>query len=276
MDIKLSLNKNVNENAEIYFKKSKKLKSKIPGIEKTIAKTKIEIDEFEKQKESYLNKKQEKEKLEIHKKKEWYDKFRYTKISSGHLCVLGKDASSNEVLIKKYMQENDIVIHTEAPGSPFCIIKDAKGKLSKNEIIEAMQYTCCFSKQWAKGFGTADAFWVNPDQISKKALSGEYMSKGAFMIYGEKNIIKNIPLRICLGVIKNTIETQDDGIIEYEEIFSGVEESCKKYCKNRYIKIEPGKDTHKTLSKQIKKLLKITHLEDLPKYVPNNSKILKK
>lgn len=275
MQIKLIMNKSVNENANLYFEKAKKLKSKIPGIEKTIEKTKKEIEEFEEKKEQYLKKKQKEETLKIHKKKEWYDKFRFTHTTSGFLCVLGKDAGTNEILIKKHMQENDIVIHTEAPGSPFCLIKEASGKISKEEIEEAAQFTCCFSAQWKAGYGTADAFWVKPEQVTKKALSGEYMSKGAFMIYGQKNIIKNIPLKICLGVKKQQTTTQENEKIEYEELFSGSENACKKYSPNRFIKLEPGKDTYKALTKEIKKRLK-THIEDLPKYIPNNCKILKK
>ena len=51
MEIKLSLNKNINENANIYFEKAKKLKAKLPGIEEAIDNTKKEIKEFEEKKE---------------------------------------------------------------------------------------------------------------------------------------------------------------------------------------------------------------------------------
>ncbi|MCA9497076.1 MAG: DUF814 domain-containing protein [Nanoarchaeota archaeon] len=274
MEIELKLNKNVNENANIYFEKAKKLKAKLPGIEETIKVTKEKIINFEEEKNSYLKKKSEKNKLQIHKKQEWFEKFRHTKTKSGFLCVLGKDAGTNEILIKKHMEENDIVLHTEAPGSPFCLIKNAKEKISKQELEETAQFLTCFSKQWKAGFGTADAFWVLPEQVSKKAQSGEFIAKGSFMIRGKKNILKNIQLKICLGVCKNIIKT-DEEKIEYEELFSGSESACKKYCELRYIKLEPGNLNYKSLTKEIKKRLK-THIEDLPKYIPNNCKILKK
>ncbi|MCA9459459.1 MAG: DUF814 domain-containing protein [Nanoarchaeota archaeon] len=280
MEIELKLNKTVNENANIYFEKAKKLKLKLPGVEKTIEKTNQKIIEFEEEKESYLQKKEEKNKLQNHKKKEWYEKFRHTHTASGLLCVLGKDAGTNEILIKKHMDENDIVLHTEAAGSPFCVIKNAKDKISKEELEETAQFLSCFSKQWKAGFGTADAFWVLPEQLSKKAESGEYISKGSFMVRGKKNILKNIQLKICLGVQKKVILNKDKNEtemekIEYEELFSGSENACKKYCNSRYIKIEPGNQNYKSLTKEIKKRLK-THIEDLPKYIPNNCKILKK
>lgn len=273
MDIKLSLNKDVNENANFYFNKSKKLKLKIPGINKAIKHTKKEIEQFEEQKQQHIKKKQHEEKLKTHIKKEWYDKFRYTKTPSKLLFIIGKDASSNEILIKKHTEENDLIFHTEAPGSPFGILKNGKDKATKEEIFGCAQFLGCFSVQWKKGYGQADIFWVYPEQVTKKAQSGEFIAKGAFMIYGEKNILKNIPLRIALGKIKHKIKTEDE-TIEYEEPISGPENFIKQLCKT-YIKLEPGKSTYKSMNKEIQKRLKI-RIDELPKYIPNNSKILKK
>ena len=274
MKISLKLNKSINDNANAYFEKAKKLKSKIKGINNIISKTKKEIKEFENKKQEYIKKKEINRKINLHRKKEWYEKFRWTKTSGGFLVVIGKDSGTNEILIKKHLEENDLVMHTESQGSPFGLIKNAKDKISKEGIEEALQFVCCFSKQWIRGYGNADAFWVLSDQISKKAQSGEYISKGAFMIRGKKNIVKNIQMRICLGVTKHKIKTPQ-GEIETEELFSGSQKACIKLCKNRYIKLEPGNSNYKALNKEIKKKLK-THIEDLPKYIPNNCKILKK
>jgi len=290
MEIKLELNKDVNYNANVYFEKAKKLKSKLPGIEKTVNLTKKEIENFENDKQKYLERIEKQKKIANIKKNNWYEKFRWTFLSSEHLFVIGKDAGTNEVLVKKYLEETDIIMHSEAPGSPFGIIKNAMDKngnllLSKEILEEAASFLLVFSSQWKRGFGTADAFWVRKEQVSKKAESGEYMSKGSFMIRGDKNILKNIPLQICLGVKKVKIEisdvdkndkSQEKEFIEYEELFSGSCKAVKKFAdKNRFLKLEPGQLKYKVLNKNIKKILK-TYIEDLPKYIPNECKILKK
>lgn len=274
MELELHLKKTVNENANIYFDNAKKLKKKIYGIDKIIESKNKQLEDFENKKERYLKQKQKQEKIKIHKKKQWYEKFRYTFTSNGFLVIIGKDAGTNEILIKKHTQEKDIVMHTEAKGSPFGIIKSENKEVPKLDIEEAAQFICCFSAQWKKGFGTADAFWVLPNQVSKTAQSGEFMSRGSFMIRGKKNILKNITLKICLGIIKSEIKTEDE-TFEIEELFSGSEEACKRYCKTRFIKIEPGQDNYKKLTKEIKKRLKC-QIEDLPKFIPNNCKILKR
>ena len=282
--IKLSLGKDVNSNANFYFEKAKKLKKKLPGIEETIKRTQEEILDFISKKENYMASREKKKKIEVHKKKEWYEKFRYTYTTSGVLVVLGKDAGSNEILMKKHATENDLVFHTETAGSPFGILKDAKKngeiKVSKKDIEEAMQYVCSFSKQWKKGYGNADGFYVDSQQVSKKANTGEYISRGSFMINGKKNIMKNVVLQVCLGVRVREVEIEDgdgsDEVIKIEELFSGSESACKKYCGKRFIKIEPGIAKTKSLVKEIKKRLKIQYLEELPKYIPNECKIMKR
>jgi predicted ribosome quality control (RQC) complex YloA/Tae2 family protein len=279
MEIKLELNKDINYNANKYFEKAKKLKNKLPGIEKTIEKTKKEI---ENKKEELLKKKEilkTKEIINQTKHKEWFDKFRWTKTLSNKLFVIGKDATTNEILIKKYLEETDLILHSQAPGSPFGIIKNALNKdkeiiISKEEILNAMQFLLCFSKQWKNGFGTADAFYVKPEQISKTPNSGEFMSKGSFMIKGEKNIIKNIPLQIGIGIIEKKINIEEKEI-KYYEIFSSDSKTIKYFCK-KYLILEPGNLKYKALNKLIKKELKIPVIEDLPKYIPNDCKINKK
>ena len=52
------------------------------------------------------------------KKREWYEKFHWFFSSEGFLCVGGKDATSNEVIIKKHLEKNDLVLHTDMAGSP--------------------------------------------------------------------------------------------------------------------------------------------------------------
>ena len=277
--VELDLSKSIHENANSYFSKSKKLKNKLPGIEKTIEKTKEEIENLSKKQHEIESKKKKQELLKHHVPKKWYDKFRHTKTVSGKLVVLGKDAGTNEILIKKHLEETDIVFHTTAPGSPFALVKkalDEQGNLtiSKSELEEVGQVVCAFSSQWKRGFGTADCFWVYPNQVTKSSVSGEFISRGSFMIYGKKNELKNLVLQLGLGVKVDTITT-NDGEIKYEYLFSGSINAVKNYCKHRYVKLEPGNDNYKKLGKEIKKKLN-TPIDYLPTVIPNNSKILKK
>ena len=120
MKLVLDTTKSLEENAALYFEKSKKAKRKVEGIEKTIELTKKKMF-FEEEK------KQEQKKYVEAPQKKWYMKFRWFISSDGFLCIGGRDATTNEILVKKHTEKTDLVFHTDLAGSPFFVIK-AEGK----------------------------------------------------------------------------------------------------------------------------------------------------
>ena len=72
------------------------------------------------------------------------EKLREMTTSSGKLVLAGKDAKSNEKLIKQ-IEKDETVLHTAAPGSPFVNIK---GKANKKDIKEATIFCARYSQDW--------------------------------------------------------------------------------------------------------------------------------
>ena len=120
MKLVLDSTKTPEENATFYFEKSKKAKKKREGIEKILelSKKKLHFEQEEK-KEQHL--------YDALPPKKWYLKFRWFISSDGFLCIGGKDATTNEILIKKHCDTKDLVFHTDLAGSPFFVIK-SEGK----------------------------------------------------------------------------------------------------------------------------------------------------
>ena len=75
--------------------------------------------------------------------KEWYEKFRWYISSDGFLVVAGKDTVSNEVLIKKYTIQEDVVFHAEITGSPFVVIK-SEGRPISEQALAGSRRVCSF------------------------------------------------------------------------------------------------------------------------------------
>lgn len=60
--------------------------------------------------------------------------FRIYKTSLGNNVIAGKNAEQNEDLVKKYVGKSNFLLHTQKPGSPFCVVvNDAE----KRDIKEA-------------------------------------------------------------------------------------------------------------------------------------------
>jgi predicted ribosome quality control (RQC) complex YloA/Tae2 family protein len=136
--------------------------------------------------------------------KEWFERYRWFIGSEGLLCIGGRDASSNSAIIRKYLTDQDLVLHAEVHGSPFFVVKNVMNfgpDQLKTTLLEAAQATVSFSRAWKDGLSVADAYWVIPDQVMKGAPTGQFLPKGSFVIEGKRNYVKGVEIRLALGVI---------------------------------------------------------------------------
>jgi hypothetical protein len=77
---------------------------------------------------------------------------------------------------------------------------DQKFYVTPLAIQEAGAMAVCRSRAWTAKF-TASAYWVKASQVSKSAPTGEYLTTGAFMIYGKKNYLPPMPLEMGFGIM---------------------------------------------------------------------------
>lgn len=70
--------------------------------------------------------------------------FREFVLATGRTVIAGKDAENNDVLVSK-AEPKDILIHTAAPGSPFCNVGPSP---KKKELKEAATLTASKSQIW--------------------------------------------------------------------------------------------------------------------------------
>lgn len=171
------------------------------------------------------------------RKREWYEKFRWFYTSHDGLAVGGRDAHSNSILVKRHLERDDVVYHADLFGSPFFILKDGRGQTDE-EVKELAKATVAFSSGWKTGLGSADAYWVNSDQVSTTAPSGEYLARGSFMVRGKKNFVSKNILQISVGV-------DPDG-----RIISGPEEAVMKHAV-AYLTIIPSREKTSETAKKI-------------------------
>jgi predicted ribosome quality control (RQC) complex YloA/Tae2 family protein len=73
--------------------------------------------------------------------------FRKFQTLSEKQVLAGKSAENNEELVKQ-IKPNEIVLHTKAPGSPFCNIKEDVKKISKKDIKEVAVFCAVKSQDW--------------------------------------------------------------------------------------------------------------------------------
>lgn len=246
MEITLDTKKTLEQNAAIYFEKAKKAKRKIEGLKKALEQFNREKEELLKKKEKIVSKEEQKiqekkEKKEKQRAKQWYEKFHWFTSSEGFLCIGGKDATTNEIVIKKHTDKDDVVFHTEAPGSPFFVIKAEDKKPGEATLNETAIATASYSRAWKLGLSSVFAYYVSPEQVSKKALAGEYLQKGGFMIYGKRT---SYTVTLELGI----------GLLPDGRIMGGPVDAVKKNCGKMLIVVQ-GKQSKSDIAKKIQKII---------------------
>ncbi|MBW2990529.1 DUF814 domain-containing protein [Candidatus Woesearchaeota archaeon] len=254
MEIILDIRKSVEENASHYFEKSKKAKKKLAGAKDAVEMYKHKLGSLKQEKI------QEKAVVKKKAKKEWFEKFRWFISSDDYLVIGGRDATTNEIVIKKYAEKNDLVFHTDMAGSPFVVIKNKQAEqIPEATMQEAAVFTAVFSRAWKQGMATLAVFSVKPEQVSKKAKSGEYLAKGAFMIYGETTY-HHPEMSYAIGIYQ-------------DKVMGGPLSAVKKHCKE-YVEIMQGNEKLSDVAKLIKKKLG-GELDDILRVLPAGSKVKK-
>lgn len=248
-EIELDFRKSLEENAEDYYEGSKKAKKKIEGVHGAMEETKKRMEEEPEPEEVDRPVKVEK------KRKKWFEKFRWFRSSDDFLVVGGKDATSNEVLVKKHSQPNDLIFHSDIQGSPFVVVKSEDSEVSEYAKKEAAEFSAAYSKAWSTGLSTVDVYAVRPEQVSKQPPTGEYLPKGSFMIYGQREWFRDVELKVAIGV---SMDRENETM----EVIAGPVMAVRKHA-NYFVTIRPGEEEGSNLAREIKnKILMKSSPED--------------
>jgi predicted ribosome quality control (RQC) complex YloA/Tae2 family protein len=134
----------------------------------------------------------------------WFEKYRWFVSSEGVLAIAGRDAPSNDVVVRRHLKAGDRYLHADLQGAASVVVKRPQGssaEIGEVTLREAAQWAVAYSKAWRAGLASASAFWAEPDQVSKSAESGEFVPKGAWVVRGTKHFVRDVPLELALGTI---------------------------------------------------------------------------
>jgi predicted ribosome quality control (RQC) complex YloA/Tae2 family protein len=238
--VNIDVSLTVPQNAQIYYDRAKKVQAKKEGALKAIEETKKAMAKARPQEKSAGPGAPKKPSLKPRKPR-WYDRFRWFYTSDGFLVVAGRDADTNEEIVKKYMEKNDVFFHAQAHGAPITVIKTEGKPVTPEALAETAQFAVSYSSVWKAGQFSGDCYWVRPEQVSKTPEPGEYVAKGAFIVRGDRNYVKDVQVRAAVG-----IRLDESGCY----VIGGPVESVKARAKYSVL-IEPGELNQGDAAKKI-------------------------
>ena len=261
VSIALDSKRSIPDNAEVYYEKAKKAKRKIKGALIAIENTKRQLADMEAKKEKAMANIMVPQKR-VKKNLKWYEKLRWFVSSDGILVVCGRDAGTNEAVVKKYLEQNDIYLHADIHGAPSVVAKVQSDSLNDNLLKELGEFSASFSSAWSKNFTSQDVYWVEPDQVSKTPVSGEFVPKGAFIIRGHRNYIRGAKLEISIGIVEYDGE---------KRIMAGPTDAMKHHT-NKFVTIKPGFTKKEKIAKEILSRINednLLSLDDIVRVLPS-------
>jgi len=231
--VKIFVHEGIEQNAGRYYDIIKKFKKKKEGALAAMAK-------------AVVVKKKAPRREFVPLKKLWYHRFRWFITSDGVVVLGGRDAGQNEELVKKYMAGGDLFVHADVHGASVVIVK---GKTERMD--EVAQFAASYSGAWRSGHFSADVYSALPAQVSKTPESGEFVSRGSFIVRGERTYYRNIPLAIGIGIM-----------IEPNTVVIGGPPAVIGGKTRTFVELRPGQFEPNDVAKKVLRILKEKFAED--------------
>jgi predicted ribosome quality control (RQC) complex YloA/Tae2 family protein len=249
----LDINGDIESNARRYYEEAKRSRKKLEGVLTALAEAKTEIDKMLRD-----GVKAESSRGITHEstKRFWFERFRWFISSEGAIVLGGKDAKSNDMLVKKHLSPGDRYAHADMHGAPSIVVKMKEGMTEKT-LHEACEFAVATSKAWNAKIGSAAGYWVLPEQVSKTPQSGEYLAKGAFVIRGKRNYSNKLEIKLGVG------ETEVEGA---RKIMCAPESAIRTRCQ-RFVMIRPGDMDKNEVAKKLSNAFEVP-IEEIQSILP--------
>ncbi len=251
MDIEIDFTKTAQDNADSYYKKSKKLLTKKEGAEKAVKELKTRLAKAEK--DAVASEKPRKVLITV--QKEWYEKFHWFFTSNNMLVIAGRDAHQNEMLNSKHFEDSDLFFHANIFGAPVTILKN--GRDSNSEIRqEVAQFAASYSSAWKEGLHAVDVYAMKREQVSKSTGKGS-LGTGSFLLSGERDWYRSVRLSLVMFVKEGKLCT-----VPYVT-FEKIKDSAGKHAV-----IEIGNDKKSDTAKKIARNLGYDDIDTIMQHLP--------
>lgn len=261
LEINLDYTKNIDANASEIYQKGKDIGEKSKRAEDALLESKMELEK----KLKGIHKERIKAAGKAEPTKQfWFERYKWFITTSGKLVVAGRDAHTNDNVVKKHLKEKDVFVHADVHGAPSVILKDGNDA-APEELRQACTFALAQSKSWIAALSEGTAFWVLPDQVSKTPNPGEFVPRGAFIVRGKRNYEHHLTIELGIGEI------------EYEghrKVMCGPVETVSHCAKHMIIR--PGRGKAGRLSGDIAKEFQVPEEEISRILPPGDVEIVKK
>ncbi|MFW5929852.1 MAG: ribosome rescue protein RqcH [Halobacteriota archaeon] len=271
-EVALDVDDGVESNASRLYEEAKDVAESREGAVEALEDTRREIERLKSRDAGGMEEKGGSDTAVRPRDDAWYHRFRWFWTTDGFLVIGGRNADQNEELYSKYMDPDDLFLHTQAHGGPITLVKASLPSETSEDVEfpeptveQAATFAASYSSVWKAGHGAADVYAASPDQVSKTPESGEYVEKGSVVVRGERDYY-TVALDVSVGL-------RLDG---QAGVVAGPTEAIERQTSTRYA-LEPGRyapeDVAQRLYRRFREehgdvVRRVTDVEDIRLFLP--------
>lgn len=255
MKVKIDFTKSAQQNADQYYKTSKKLLVKREGADRTVKELEKRLSEALKEHERRAT--QEKQRIVKRIERQWYEKFHWFFTSSGMLVIGGRDAQQNEMINARYFADTDLFFHADIFGASAVVLKDGAGT-GRDIREEAAQFAACYSSAWDEGLHSIDVYAMHRNQVSKSTGKGS-LGTGSFLLSGEREWYRSVQLSLVMFVNNDRLNAVPSAT------FSRIGKNLK------HATIKQGNKKKSDAAKRIAMLLDYNDIDEIVRQLPSGN-----
>jgi hypothetical protein len=125
----------------------------------------------------------------------WFEKFHWFVSSEKFLIIGGRDATQNDIVMRRHFQPGDVLVHADLRGAPCCVVKNPKAaEVPPSTLAQAGTFCTCLSEAW-KAKVVTSAWWASHSQVE---LSSAGAPGETFKVSGKRNLLP--PARLVMGL----------------------------------------------------------------------------
>jgi predicted ribosome quality control (RQC) complex YloA/Tae2 family protein len=242
----------IDSNANRLYDSAKGLKEKARRAEDAMQNTETKIEKRKKG----LAKEEESREGAKPTKQFWFERYKWFLTSSEKLVIAGRDARTNDQVVKKHLKPEDRYAHADVHGAPSVVFKEGS-EAQEEELREVCIFALAHSKAWNAGVKEGSAYWVLPDQVSKAPMAGEFVPRGGFIIRGKRNYFHHIVMEMAVGEIS----------YQEERKIMGAPRETMESMSERYVIVAPGKTDRSRISSKLAKRFEVPE-EEISRILP--------
>ncbi|WP_457615154.1 ribosome rescue protein RqcH [Methanopyrus sp.] len=250
--VPVPIDSDVHSTASEFFDRAKELERKAERAQEVLRKQERELERLLEEGPPEVELKELTVELTKRRKKDWYERFRWFISSDGFVVIGGSDAHTNEIILRRYLEECDILVHAHVHGAPHVVIKTEGKEVPETTLREAAIFAASYSRAWRWGLKAADVYWVTADQVDKSAEAPH----GGAIIRGKRNWFRRVELKVAIG-----IQEVEGGY----RVMGGPVSAVEKHCLT-YGVLEPGNERKSDVARNLFELFK-DKVEDLRRYL---------